>query len=72
MQSDIYVDNFTVQSEQPAGLHVAIIMDGNGRWAARRNLPRWQAIVPVSRRYGALSSTLPCGHRAPDRLRVFI
>ena len=33
-------DNFTVQSEQPAGLHVAIIMDGNGRWAARRNLPR--------------------------------
>jgi undecaprenyl diphosphate synthase len=33
-------NNFTVQSEQPAGLHVAIIMDGNGRWAARRNLPR--------------------------------
>jgi undecaprenyl diphosphate synthase len=29
-----------VQSEQPEGLHVAIIMDGNGRWAARRNLPR--------------------------------
>jgi undecaprenyl diphosphate synthase len=24
----------------PAGLHVAIIMDGNGRWAARRGLPR--------------------------------
>ena len=23
-----------------AGLHVAIIMDGNGRWAARRGLPR--------------------------------
>jgi undecaprenyl diphosphate synthase len=32
--------SFTVQSEQPAGLHVAIIMDGNGRWAAQRNLPR--------------------------------
>jgi undecaprenyl diphosphate synthase len=31
---------FTVQSEQPEGLHVAIIMDGNVRWAARRNLPR--------------------------------
>jgi undecaprenyl diphosphate synthase len=29
-----------VQSKQPSGLHVAIIMDGNGRWAARRNLPR--------------------------------
>jgi undecaprenyl diphosphate synthase len=33
-------NNFTMQSESPAGLHVAIIMDGNGRWAARRNLPR--------------------------------
>ena len=29
-------DNFVSQS----GLHVAIIMDGNGRWAARRGLPR--------------------------------
>jgi undecaprenyl diphosphate synthase len=29
-----------VQSEQPEGLHLAIIMDGNGRWAARRGLPR--------------------------------
>lgn len=25
---------------RPAGLHVAIIMDGNGRWARRRGLPR--------------------------------
>ncbi len=24
----------------PSGLHVAIIMDGNGRWAVRRGLPR--------------------------------
>jgi undecaprenyl diphosphate synthase len=32
--------SFTVQSTQTTGLHVAIIMDGNGRWAARRNLPR--------------------------------
>lgn len=24
----------------PAGLHVGIIMDGNGRWAARQGLPR--------------------------------
>jgi undecaprenyl diphosphate synthase len=24
----------------PSGLHVAIIMDGNGRWATRRGLPR--------------------------------
>jgi len=29
------------QSEQQPGLrHLAIIMDGNGRWAARRHLPR--------------------------------
>ena len=41
MQSDMSTrQSFTVQSEQPAGLHVAIIMDGNGRWATRRNLPR--------------------------------
>src|SRR5205085_5267591 len=24
----------------PGGLHVAIVMDGNGRWAKRRGLPR--------------------------------
>jgi undecaprenyl diphosphate synthase len=29
-----------MQSEMPQGLHVAIIMDGNGRWATRRGLPR--------------------------------
>ena len=28
------------QSEEREGLHVAIIMDGNGRWAMRRGLPR--------------------------------
>ena len=25
---------------EPGGLHVAIVMDGNGRWAKRRGLPR--------------------------------
>ncbi len=29
-----------MQTENPRGLHVAIIMDGNGRWAMRRGLPR--------------------------------
>src|ERR1700758_5398593 len=29
-----------MQSEPRRGLHVAIIMDGNGRWALRRGLPR--------------------------------
>jgi undecaprenyl diphosphate synthase len=41
VQSLTTCKSFTAQSEQPAGLHVAIIMDGNGRWAARRNLPRF-------------------------------
>jgi undecaprenyl diphosphate synthase len=37
MQSDSFKpNNFAMQS----GLHVAIIMDGNGRWAERRGLPR--------------------------------
>jgi undecaprenyl diphosphate synthase len=29
-----------MQSDSLEGLHVAIIMDGNGRWATRRGLPR--------------------------------
>jgi undecaprenyl diphosphate synthase len=29
-----------MQSLNHEGLHVAIIMDGNGRWATRRGLPR--------------------------------
>jgi undecaprenyl diphosphate synthase len=30
----------TLQTDTEQGLHVAIIMDGNGRWATRRGLPR--------------------------------
>lgn len=29
-----------MQTDRQEGLHVAIIMDGNGRWAMRRGLPR--------------------------------
>ena len=29
-----------MESGEPAGLHAAIIMDGNGRWARARGLPR--------------------------------
>jgi undecaprenyl diphosphate synthase len=29
-----------MQSNIHEGLHVAMIMDGNGRWATRRGLPR--------------------------------
>jgi undecaprenyl diphosphate synthase len=31
----------TQRAEQQLPKHVAIIMDGNGRWASRRNLPRY-------------------------------
>ncbi len=40
MQSASVADSFTAQSKERDGLHVAIIMDGNGRWATRRGLPR--------------------------------
>jgi undecaprenyl diphosphate synthase len=40
MQSICLSNNFAAQSKDREGLHVAIIMDGNGRWAARRGLPR--------------------------------
>ncbi len=29
-----------MQSKSHSGIHVAIIMDGNGRWATQRGLPR--------------------------------
>src|SRR5258708_32851709 len=32
--------NFVMQSNLLSKLHVGIIMDGNGRWATRRRLPR--------------------------------
>ena len=40
MQSNLMPANFVAQSISHEGLHVGIIMDGNGRWAARRGLPR--------------------------------
>ena len=38
----IFVPQPTVESSEgtAAALHVACIMDGNGRWAGRRGLPR--------------------------------
>ena len=33
-------ENFALQSEPSRNLHIAVIMDGNGRWATRRGLPR--------------------------------
>jgi undecaprenyl diphosphate synthase len=33
-------ENSMLQSQKPNTLHVGIIMDGNGRWATRRGMPR--------------------------------
>jgi undecaprenyl diphosphate synthase len=33
--------------------HVAIIMDGNGRWAAKRGLPRAAGTVRAQKRFAA-------------------
>jgi undecaprenyl diphosphate synthase len=46
--------------ENPKGLHVAIIMDGNGRWATRRGLPR------VAGHRAGVASVRRVVERAPD------
>src|ERR1700735_5607617 len=48
--------NFTVQSN----FHVAIIMDGNGRWAARRGLPR------LAGHRAGVAAVRRGGERAPE------
>src|SRR5258708_3861150 len=48
--------------ERQAGCHVAIIMDGNGRWATRRGLPR-------SAGHHAGVKTVRGGRRGPPRSR---
>ena len=42
--------SYLQEAEGPEGLHVAIIMDGNGRWAVARGLPRI-----AGHRHGALA-----------------
>lgn len=37
--------------------HVAIILDGNGRWAKKRGLPRTPAMPTVRRRFAASATT---------------
>jgi undecaprenyl diphosphate synthase len=58
-----------VSQDAPAGLHVAIIMDGNRRWAKARGLPK-----AVGHRFGvnALKRTVEAAQRlGVDRLTVF-
>jgi undecaprenyl diphosphate synthase len=49
-----------MQTNRSSGLHVAIIMDGNGRWATRRGLPR-----VAGHRAGVLAARRVIEH-APD------
>jgi len=53
------------QIEQPPKLHIAIIMDGNGRWAAARSLPRTmghRAGIEAVRRTLKAARDLPVSH----------
>ncbi|HEY1498973.1 MAG TPA: di-trans,poly-cis-decaprenylcistransferase [Acidobacteriaceae bacterium] len=52
-------DDFASQSTT-AGLHVAVIMDGNGRWAARRGWPR------VAGHRAGVAAVRRAVERAPD------
>jgi undecaprenyl diphosphate synthase len=49
-----------MQSNSPEGLHVAIIMDGNGRWATRRGLPR------IAGHHAGVAALRRVVERAPD------
>ena len=49
-----------MQPSQQHGLHVAIIMDGNGRWAKRRGLPR------VAGHRAGVAAVRRVVERAPD------
>ena len=49
-----------MQTENQQGLHVAIIMDGNGRWAMRRGLPR------IAGHRAGVAALRRVAERAPD------
>jgi len=49
-----------MQSNNLEGLHVAIIMDGNGRWATRRGLPR------IAEHRAGVNALRRVVERAPD------
>ena len=60
--------NFDIQST----LHVGIIMDGNGRWATGRGMPRimgHRAGVEAARR--VVEAAPDCRRRHPDAVRLF-
>jgi undecaprenyl diphosphate synthase len=57
-------DKTVIENKRYEGLHVAVIMDGNGRWATRRGLPRisgHRAGVMAARRIVERAATLRIG-----------
>lgn len=57
-------DKTIIENKRYEGLHVAVIMDGNGRWATRRGLPRisgHRAGVMAVRRIVERAATLRIG-----------
>ncbi len=58
-----------IQSTLPLPIHVALIMDGNGRWAERRGQPRWtghQAGVAAVR-----TAVSQCARRGVRQLTLY-
>ena len=51
--------------------HVAIIMDGNGRWAAQRHLPRVEGHrAGIDSVRDVVETSARLGHRRADAVRV--
>ena len=50
--------------------HIAIIMDGNGRWAKKRACPASSATAPGSRTSGRSSRPAPSWHEGADPVRL--
>ena len=64
-------DSKALRSRRPAGLHVGIIMDGNGRWATRQGRSRsagHRAGAAMVRRI--VEAAPDCGHRRAHALRL--
>ncbi|OYD16112.1 isoprenyl transferase [candidate division WOR-3 bacterium JGI_Cruoil_03_44_89] len=62
------IANYDIDKER-LPRHIAIIMDGNGRWAKRRNLPRIEGHRQGVRRTRQLVET--CGKLGVDYLTIF-
>ena len=47
--------------------HIAVIMDGNGRWAARRNLPRVEGHLAGAQRVKDILQYAKTGNAPPKK-----